>query len=112
MNSKEKGRKGEEIALHFLLDKKNYRLVQRNYTVCGGEIDIIMLDADVLVFVEVKLRTNKQFGCAQEAISSEKCRRLRSAASKYLNSSNWMGACRFDVIAIQNGVIEHLVNAF
>lgn len=111
MNQREKGKKGEEIALHFLL-KKNYQLVQQNYVVRGGEIDIIMLDGDVLVFVEVKLRTTQRFGSAMESISEQKCRRLRQAANKYLFVSEWMGPCRFDIVTIQNGVIEHLINAF
>lgn len=55
------GNKGEDYAVK-LLKKEHYKIIERNFTVRGGEIDIIASDSGTLVFVEVKMRKNSDYG--------------------------------------------------
>jgi len=61
------GKEGEEIARKFLV-QKGFRLIESNYSNKLGEIDLIMLDKEVLVFVEVKLKIGDKFGSPEEMI--------------------------------------------
>ncbi len=63
------GKEGERIAERYLL-KKGYKLVERNYRCPSGELDLIVLDLRVVVFVEVKTRTGHAFGTPFEAVVS------------------------------------------
>ena len=74
---------GEEIACK-VLEKKGYRLLSRNYTVRGGEIDLVMEKGDEIVFVEVKTRRNDHYGDALESITPQKKKRILRAAEIYL----------------------------
>ena len=70
-NSKQAlGREGERVAERYL-KKKGYTLVERNYRCRGGEVDLIVLDRRVVVFVEVKTRTDHGFGTPLEAVEPE-----------------------------------------
>lgn len=94
-----KGRKAESRARRFL-EHKGLRFVEANYRCRAGEIDLIMIDDAVLVFVEVRYRANQDFGGALESIDSGKRRKLRTAAAHYLQRRR-AGAeppCRFDVV--------------
>lgn len=118
MLNKAKGNFGENIAADYL-EGKGYTIVKRNF-VFGrfGEIDLVAKDGDILVFVEVKLRTNQTYGDPLESIDYRKQQNLRKAAEGYyyVNKINDM-ECRFDVITIdirngvENPVISHLANA-
>ncbi|MFQ6069687.1 MAG: YraN family protein [Candidatus Aminicenantales bacterium] len=111
------GKSGEEIALAYL-KKKRYRLVERNFRIFKGEIDIIAYDRETLVFIEVKSRTGTAFGLPEEAVTPHKQQQLRKVASGYLAQHNLMeAACRFDVVSIvfdERGkyCINHIKNAF
>lgn len=86
MNKKEnynKGRIGEEMALKFLLEK-DFRLIEQNYENYLGEIDLIMMDKDVLVFVEVKLKVGDRFGIPEEMIGKNKLSKIKRVAESYL----------------------------
>ncbi|MBN1948322.1 MAG: YraN family protein [Candidatus Cloacimonetes bacterium] len=110
-----KGMRGEDLALEYLL-KKNYRLVARNFHSAGGEIDLIMLDDDILVFIEVKFRkTDPQ--TALSSISRSKQRKLYETAgvflSRYPEYESYF--TRFDVIVITSNTetsFYHLESAF
>jgi putative endonuclease len=116
--NKSKGSYGENIAADYL-ESKNYKIIKRNF-VFGkiGEIDLIAQDGKVLVFVEVKLRTNNTFGDPLDSIDYRKQKNLKKTAEGYyyVNKINDM-ECRFDVIVIdirngmENPSISHLVNA-
>lgn len=93
------------------------RLVARNFHSQRGEIDLIMLDGDSLVFVEVRLRNNDQFGSAAESVNQKKQFRIIHAANYFLQIQNQWGnhPCRFDVVAISgqpNGRVDWIKDAF
>ncbi len=94
-------------------------LVQRNYRVAagprsrGGEVDLILRDADgTLVFVEVRARRDVMHGGAAASIGAIKQRRLVFAAAHYLRRFGSPPPCRFDVVAIDGGVVRWLRAAF
>jgi putative endonuclease len=94
------GAKGEDLAVSFLR-KKGYKILERNYRIRGGEIDIIALDGDTLAFVEVKARSSEEFGSALEAITYWKLKALIRAAQVYKSKhKNLPEALRIDAVAI------------
>jgi putative endonuclease len=90
-----------EALAEQLLVGLGYRIVERNFTCKGGEIDLVCLDGEVLVFVEVRGRKGARYGPAEETVRRGKQRRLLRAAWVYLLRRQ-LGepACRFDVIGI------------
>ena len=95
------GSAAEQMALDFLRSQ-GLTVVARNFRTRRGEIDLIMLDNEVLVFVEVRFRQSAEFGSAEESITAQKCRRLTAAAEGYMQSCNLTEKviARFDAIAI------------
>ena len=93
------GASGETLALRHL-EQTGLRLVERNYRCRGGEIDLVMLDGDSLVFVEVRYRSSTRFGRAEETVTATKQGRLVTAASHYLQRHAVTRPARFDVVAI------------
>jgi putative endonuclease len=89
----------ETLALRHL-EEAGLRLVERNYRCRGGELDLVMLDADSLVFVEVRYRSSMRFGRAEETVTAAKQARLATAASHYLQCHAVTRPARFDVVAI------------
>lgn len=79
--------------------------VARNWRCRMGEIDLVMLDDEVLVFVEVRYRGSQQHGGAAASVDQRKQRRLVAAARHYLrlHPEAALRRCRFDVIALQPG---------
>lgn len=116
-NTKELGDKAEKLALDYLLDK-GLKLVEKNYRIKGGEIDLIMKDDQYLVFTEVRYRKNKRYGSGAESVDFKKQARLIKAASSYLQEFAKLAhqPARFDVISItaSDGEfdIEWIQNAF
>lgn len=95
------------------LEARGLRLVQRNYRVRGGEIDLIMRAADAtLVFVEVRARSHAGFGGAAGSIDARKRRRIVLAARHYLARLPEEPVCRFDVVTLDAGTLEWLPGAF
>jgi putative endonuclease len=86
-STKETGRRGEEIADAYL-KKKGYRIRERNYRCPVGEIDIIALDGDEVVFVEVKSRKSDDFGEPEAAVDARKQAKLSRIALNYINEHN------------------------
>lgn len=94
------GQQGEEIAVRYL-QKESYRIIARNFRTRYGELDIICLKNDVLVFVEVKTRRSKIYGSAEEALTNQKIEHIRKVALQYLADNHTKHKeIRFDVIAI------------
>ncbi|MEH6516608.1 MAG: YraN family protein [Halioglobus sp.] len=90
----------EERACAWLVSR-GWLVVSRNFRCKVGELDIVALDADVLVFVEVRARTRGRFASAAGSIDSHKRRRLVQTSQFFLlKHPRWSNyACRFDVIA-------------
>ena len=110
---------GEKQAEKFLT-QRGFSVLQRNYHSRYGEIDLIMENAEFLIFVEVKLRKNSRFGTPAEAVTVKKQERLRKTALLYLQTHATKKQPRFDVIEIYapKGMdtvplpISHIENAF
>ena len=114
-----KGKRAEEKAAAFLR-LKGYKIIEKNYRVGQGEIDLVISRGGVLVFVEVKSRGGKQKGSPLESVSPHKVKRLSGAAAFYLASHTESPRnCRFDVVTLgpeKNWLglpkIKHYENAF
>lgn len=101
-----------ETAALGLLQGSGLTLVERNYRCRRGEIDLIMRDADALVFVEVRYRRHGGFGGPLASIDGRKQQRLLAAARHYLAQTRWEGPCRFDVVGLGGGDAEWITDAF
>jgi putative endonuclease len=108
-----RGREAEALAAQYL-ECYGARVVERNFRIRGGEIDLICRDGKVLVFVEVRLRTRSDFGGAAASITASKQRRIILAAQRYLLGKPECD-CRFDCILLDGldaSRIEWIKNAF
>ena len=109
------GKKGEDMALQYLL-KKGYTLLEKNWRFHHKEVDIIATDGHDLVFVEVKTRSSEWFGAPEEAVDDKKQRYLMAAAEAYVRNRDIDSQIRFDVVSImmKQGYqsIDHIVDAF
>jgi putative endonuclease len=105
------GRDAESQALRYL-EQQGLRLLAQNWLCKGGELDLVMLDGDTVVFVEVRYRQHTQWGGALGSINGRKRQKLIFAAQSFLQrESRWSNhPCRFDVIAIEKapGAEPHL----
>lgn len=100
-NNKALGRKGEEAASQYLA-KKGLKVIETNYRLREGEIDLIALDGEVIVFVEVKTRKRNDFGHPMEAVDTKKQSRIRRVAEIYLAQKDWSEReVRFDAFSLQ-----------
>ena len=108
-----KQRQGEGWEQHALahLQGHGLRLVETNFRCKSGEIDLILRDGEVLVFVEVRQRAANNHGGAAASITPAKIGRLVSAASTYLLRFPRVPPCRFDVIAIDADQLDWLRDA-
>lgn len=115
MNKTALGKKGEEIAVRFLRSK-GFKIIETNFRIRGGEIDIVAVDRDTLVYAEVKTRTSFEFGHPEESVTRRKIKFLVRAAKFYRNSrKNLPDLERIDVIAIdlsnpQKALVKHIQN--
>ncbi len=114
-NNTEIGNKGEEIAVAFLT-KKGYKIMARNFRHGRSEIDVIVKDNDIIVFVEVKNRFSDTFGHPEDFVSKGKIKMMAEGAEGFLMKHNYENECRYDIIAILYGQgkpqIEHIKDAF
>ncbi len=103
----------EKQALKYL-QKQGLRLIEANFNCRYGELDLIMADADVLVFVEVKFRQSRAYGGAVSAVSRSKQQKLIKTAQWFMQQHQLSNKpARFDVVAIEGeNNIHWLKNAF
>ena len=95
------GNFGEEIALSLLKENK-HTVIETNFQTKTGEIDIISFDKNILVFTEVKTRTNKLYGQPFESISYSKIKNIIKVSKQYIHYKKLYDYfVRFDVIEIQ-----------
>lgn len=117
VNTRVRGKKSEELAAAFL-KKKGYAILTQNFTCKLGEIDIIARQGREIVFVEVKSRSNINYGFPQESVTKTKQAKLRQVALYYLKIHGLVDEnCRFDVVSIYlspkgKEKIELIKNAF
>ena len=108
------GEDAEALAAAYL-ERQGLQLLARNWRVRGGEIDLVCVDGDSLVFVEVRLRRSAAFGGAAASIDGAKQRRLIHAARHYLLNYGGDRPCRFDAVLLDDlseGGLRWLKNAF
>ncbi len=110
------GIKGEQIAANFLLNK-GYIILHRNWRSGKKEIDIIATKDDMVVIVEIKTRTNFDFGFPEEAVNRNKQKFIKIAAEAFINDNPQFPIVRFDIVSILiNGEevkeIVHFEDAF
>ncbi|MDP4027545.1 MAG: YraN family protein [Gallionella sp.] len=111
MSADTRGAQAEQRAAHYL-QQQGLKLIAQNYRGRFGEIDLILRDGAVLVFVEVRLRRNDDFGGAAASIDTRKQQRIIRTAQQYLASLAHIPACRFDVVLMNNCDMQWLKNAF
>ena len=111
------GKQAEDIAASYLT-KNNIEIVTRNFHSRFGEIDLIAVDKDILLFIEVRYRKNEHYMSAVETIDQHKCKKIVITSEYYLNKYRKYQSyfCRYDVITItgelKEPVIEWIKNAF
>jgi putative endonuclease len=106
----QQGQAGEDRALLFL-QERGLCLVEANFQCKLGEIDLILRDGPVLVFVEVRQRAQGRYGGAAASITPAKVRRIVRAAQYYLLRFPRVPPCRIDVIAIDAAHLDWLRDA-
>ena len=110
-----KGQRVEQLAEQYLC-QQGLKALQRNYQIRGGELDLIMQDGKVLVFVEVRYRKQSSHGSGADSITATKMQRLRRTAEHFLQHhyGSQVPDCRFDVISASGDpvVFDWLQNAF
>jgi len=122
LKKKELGANGEEIAVSYLKNR-GYRILERNYRIRLGEIDIIAEQGEDLVFIEVKTRSDTLFGSPFDSVTLSKQRQLSKVALAYISKRGCHDRpARFDVVGVRlKGVnpaqlpaakIELIQNAF
>jgi putative endonuclease len=101
MDRREIGRLGEKAAQKFL-KKRGYRIRETGFRCRHGEIDIIAQRKDCLVFVEVRTKSNLEFGTPEESITEAKKERLIASALTYTTTHQDIPSLwRIDVVAIE-----------
>lgn len=98
------------VARHY--EAAGYHVLDRNWRVRGGELDLVLGRDDEIVFCEVKTRSSHRFGAPVEAVDGRKQRFLRRTAVSWLDAHDRRGRLRFDVASVVGGRIEVIEGAF
>lgn len=135
-DNKQTGNRGEDLAVEYL-QKKGYRIEERNFRTRFGELDIVCWDKETLVFVEVKTKIGHDFGEPEEMVNKSKLAQVQRMGEVYIElktqeleksipsgpgladwgplrpgpGEGWRGQCRVDVVAIvlrEDGEVEKL----
>jgi len=110
------GKFGEDLAFKEI-KRLGYKKILRNYRCPLGEVDLVAIDGDTLVFIEVKTRKGRSLSYAKEAVNAKKRRQLSKVALFYMKTNNLNGVrARFDVVAVSlaggEQQVELIRNAF
>jgi len=101
MNRQEVGKLGEKLAQGFL-KKRGYHILETGFRCRSGEIDIVAQRKGCLIFVEVRTKSNLDFGTPEESITQGKKRKLITSALSYISTHQDLpSAWRIDVVAIE-----------
>jgi putative endonuclease len=110
MTTKQLGDQAESAALKYL-QAQGLDLLSKNYACRRGEIDLIMQDENCIVFVEVRMRNNTDYGSGADTVTTTKMRKLALTAEHFLQQNQIPGNldCRFDVISLDDNIdwIQH-----
>jgi putative endonuclease len=112
--NKELGQEGEQMAVDYL-KKKGWIIHKTNYRYSRSEIDLIASKNSLLIFVEVKARTNTSFGMPADFVDEKKAENIMKGANYYIRDINWQGNVRFDIISIikkEHMELQHIEDAF
>ena len=101
----------EKKALDFLLNE-GATLISKNYRYKKSEIDLIVKHKTVLLFVEVKYRSNNLYGYPEDWVSDSQKSRIYEAAENFINEENWKEDIRFDIIAFSSQKMLYFKDAF
>lgn len=113
----QRGKQAEEQALNFL-QQYGLQPLEKNYRTARGEIDLIMLDDETIVFIEVRARSNDVYMKPLESIDHRKTQRIIYASNHYLQRQKMSNdnSCRFDIVVLTGNnnrpKIEWIKNAF
>ena len=108
----ERGAAAEAQAVQLLV-RKGYRIVERNFRVNGGELDVVAYDGDILCFVEVRSRADDEYGAAVDAIDRRKQKQVARVAMHYIGLRNpSFQRSRFDVVAITGDDVQLIQDAW
>ena len=117
--AQELGKRGEDLAVRYMVEKHGLVLLCRNWSCRAGELDLVLTDGTQMVIVEVKTRTDTDFGMPAEAIDEAKTRRVRASGNLFLSRFRIPGwvPTRYDVVSILwpsegRPRIEHLEDVF
>ena len=109
------GKRGEHMGIKHL-KAQHFTIIATNKRIGRSEIDIIAQREGILVFVEVKLRSNDAFGTPESFVTPAQAARYHEAATAYIEEIRWTGPIRFDVIALekkgQKTILQHFEDAF
>jgi putative endonuclease len=109
------GGEAESLAIEHL-ERTGYRIRDRNVNYRRGELDVVAEKGDLLVIVEVRMKSHDAMGDPSETVMYEKQRRVVLATMKYLQEERLERDIRFDVISVvgqgRNATVEHIENAF
>ena len=108
-----KGRAGEDAAASYL-EEKGMKILEKNFRARAGEVDIIALDGETLIFVEVKAWSSYGIDALEHAIDAKKRHKIIETSKYFLSlhrEYRYM-AVRFDVIFVSSVGITHLASAF
>lgn len=109
------GKAGEDLAVKYLL-KQGYEILSTNFRVKCGEIDIVAIKNDRIIFCEVKTRSSLKYGVPSSSVNSSKREHIIRVAQCFLKNGQWADFCpRFDVIEVyyfDKGRINHMIGAF
>lgn len=111
------GQYGERVAAQRL-EERGLRVIDRNWRCADGELDIVAVDGEVLVFIEVKTRSTEDFGVPAEAVTPAKATRIRGLAQRWLASHEHpYSQLRFDVCSVMPqksgaATFDHLPGVF
>ena len=93
-----------QVPRHY--ESAGYVVLDQNWRVRGGELDLVVAKDDEIVFCEVKTRSSDRFGSGLEAVDSRKQRFLRRTAMSWLHTYDRRGRLRFDVATVSGPSIE------
>ena len=109
------GKKGEDIATEYLIEK-GIHVLERNWRYKRAELDIIGMDDKTMVFVEVKTRTNDIVERPENAVDTRKRNLMIKAAIAYMHHAKHDWIIRFDILTIilrgEQAHIDHIKDAF
>ena len=99
MNRRKLGFSYEKIACQYL-EEQGLKILEMNYHIRQGEVDIIAREGNILVFLEVKYRRDERYGHPAEAVTPAKQKKICLVAKHYCYTRHFDGAVRFDLVSL------------